>query len=75
MSSALREVRDRLALLSPCEREVVDGLVEGEANKLIAFDLDISPRTVEVYRANAMMKLQARTLSDLVRMVTTAHQS
>ena len=70
-----RELHDRLALLSPREREVVDGLVEGKANKRIAFDLDISPRTVEVYRANAMMKLQARTLSDLVRMVTIAHLS
>lgn len=67
-----REVLDRLALLSAREREVVDGLVEGKANKMIAFDLDISPRTVEVYRANAMMKMQARTLSDLVRMVTIA---
>lgn len=67
-----REFHDRLALLSPREREVVDGLVAGKANKLIAFDLDISPRTVEVYRANAMMKLQAKTLSDLVRMMTVA---
>ena len=67
-----REVLDRLALLSVREREAVDGLVEGKANKVIAFDLHISPRTVEVYRANAMMKMQARTLSDLVRMVTIA---
>lgn len=65
-----REVLDRLGLLSAREREVVDGLVDGKANKVIAFDLDISPRTVEVYRANAMMKMQAKTLSDLVRMVT-----
>ncbi|MFW2448849.1 MAG: response regulator FixJ [Qipengyuania pacifica] len=67
-----REILERLALLSAREREVVDGLVDGKANKVIAFDLDISPRTVEVYRANAMMKMQARTLSDLVRMVTIA---
>lgn len=67
-----REILERLALLSAREREVVDGLVDGKANKVIAFDLDISPRTVEVYRANAMMKMQAKTLSDLVRMVTIA---
>lgn len=70
-----REILERLALLSAREREVVDGLVDGKANKVIAFDLDISPRTVEVYRANAMMKMQARTLSDLVRMVTIARLS
>lgn len=68
-----REIQERLALLSRREREVVDGLVAGKANKIIAYDLGISPRTVEVYRANAMMKMQARTLSDLVRMSTRAH--
>jgi two-component system response regulator FixJ len=70
-----RVVRDRIALLSPRESEVMDGLVAGEANKAIAFDLGISARTVEVYRANVMMKMQARTLSDLVRMVTIARLS
>ncbi len=69
------EIEARLSLLSGRERDVVEGLVEGKANKMIAFDLDISPRTVEVYRANAMMKLQAKTLSDLVRMVTIARLS
>jgi two-component system response regulator FixJ len=67
-----REIHDRIATLSPRERDVMDGLVGGKANKAIAFDLDISARTVEVYRANLMMKMQARTLSDLVRMVTVA---
>jgi len=67
-----QHVRDRIASLSGREREVMEGLVRGEANKAIAFDLGISARTVEVYRANVMMKMQARTLSDLVRMVTTA---
>ncbi len=66
------EVLERIGSLSAREREVVDGLVAGKANKVIAFDLDISPRTVEVYRANAMMKMQAKTLSDLVRMMTIA---
>lgn len=63
-------VLDRIATLSPREREVMDGLVAGKANKAIAFDLDISARTVEVYRANLMMKMHAKTLSELVRMVT-----
>ena len=70
--SRRREVLSRIETLSGREREVVDGLVEGKANKIIAIDLDISPRTVEVYRANAMMKMQAKTLSDLVRMMTIA---
>ena len=63
------EVRNRLELLSAREREVLDGLVAGKANKVIAYDLGISPRTVEVYRANVMTKMQADSLSDLVRMV------
>lgn len=70
-----REVLERVETLSTREREVVDGLVAGKANKIIGFDLDISPRTVEVYRANAMMKMQAKTLSDLVRMMTIAQMS
>lgn len=63
---------DRMATLSGRECEVMDGLVRGDANKAIAFDLGISARTVEVYRANVMMKMQAKTLSDLVRVVTIA---
>ena len=62
----------KLETLSQREREVLDGLVEGHANKVIAFDLDISARTVEVYRANVMTKMQAGSLSELVRMVTIA---
>jgi two-component system response regulator FixJ len=56
--------------LSPREMEVLEGLVEGKANKVIAFDLHISARTVEVYRANVMTKMQAGSLSELVRMAT-----
>jgi two-component system response regulator FixJ len=67
-----QQVHDRIATLSPREHEVMEGLVAGKANKAIAFDLEISARTVEVYRANLMMKMQAKTLSDLVRMVTIA---
>jgi two-component system response regulator FixJ len=61
-------IRTRIESLSQREREVLDGLIEGKANKVIAFDLDISARTVEVYRANVMAKMQARSLSELVRM-------
>ena len=66
--SARAEIEARLAALSPRERDVLDGLVAGRANKQIAFELGISPRTVEIYRANLMDKMQAGSLSDLVRM-------
>ena len=66
------QILAKLETLSQREREVLDGLVEGHANKVIAFDLDISARTVEVYRANVMTKMKAESLSDLVRMVTIA---
>ena len=58
--------------LSPRERQVLDGVVAGKLNKVIAFELGISPRTVEVYRANMMSKTGARGLSDLVQMVMHA---
>ena len=61
-----------MATLSQREREVLHGLVQGQANKVIAYELDISPRTVEVYRANVMTKMGAGSLSELVRMVTIA---
>ena len=66
------QILNLLATLSQREREVLDGLVEGRANKVIAFDLGISARTVEVYRANVMTKMKAGSLSELVRMVTIA---
>jgi two-component system response regulator FixJ len=62
------EIEGRLAGLSNRERDVLGGLVTGRANKQIAFDLGISPRTVEIYRANLMNKMKAGSLSDLVRM-------
>ena len=62
----------RIEGLSPRERQVLQGLVAGKANKVIAFDLGISPRTVEIYRANVMTKMAANSLSDLVRMAMTA---
>jgi two-component system, LuxR family, response regulator FixJ len=61
-------IDDRLGALSKRERDVLEGLVVGRANKQIAFDLGISPRTVEIYRANLMTKMQAASLSELVRM-------
>lgn len=67
------EVRERLASLSQREQQVLDGLVAGHANKTIAFDLGISARTVEVYRANVMTKMHARSLSELVRMALLAN--
>lgn len=63
---------ERTATLSAREREVLEGLIEGHPNKIIAFDLSISARTVEVYRANIMTKMQAGSLSELVRMVMIA---
>lgn len=66
------EVEGRLATLSKRERDVLDGLVAGLANKQIAFELGISPRTIEIYRANLMTKMQAASLSDLVRMALIA---
>ncbi|HVN00503.1 MAG TPA: response regulator FixJ [Caulobacteraceae bacterium] len=62
----------RFDLLSPRERQVMEGLVAGKANKVIAFDLDISQRTVEIYRAHVMTKTQAHSLSELVRMAMVA---
>lgn len=66
--SETAELRARMETLSPREKQVLDGLVAGQANKVIAYDLSLSPRTVEVYRANVMTKMQARSLSELVRM-------
>ena len=68
----LSQINARLAELSNRERQVLEGLVAGRPNKVIAFDLGISPRTVEIYRANLMTKMQAATLSDLVRMALVA---
>ena len=71
-NAELSEIHDKLAVLSNRERQVLDGLVAGSANKTIAFDLGISPRTVEIYRANLMTKMAANSLSDLVRMAMMA---
>jgi two-component system response regulator FixJ len=66
------ELQQRFATLSRREREVLEGLAAGKPNKTIAFDLGISPRTVEIYRANVMTKMRAVSLSELVRMTLIA---
>lgn len=65
---AARRTVDRLAALTPREAQVFEALVEGKSNKQIALDLEISPRTVEIFRAKVMTKMQAESLSALVRM-------
>ena len=62
----------KLDLLSPRERAVLEGLLEGLPNKSIAYDLGISPRTVEIHRARVMDKMGARSLSELIRLALTA---
>ncbi len=71
-SVELAAINEKLASLSNRERQVLEGLVSGNPNKAIAYDLDISPRTVEIYRANLMTKMNASSLSDLVRMALLA---
>ena len=66
------DIGARIATLSPRERQVMDGLIAGLSNKLIAKEYDISPRTIEVYRANVMTKMQAGSLSELVRLAIRA---
>jgi len=71
-SAAKKEAEARLADLSPRERDVLQGLVAGKINKVIAHELNISPRTVEVYRANLMAKTGARSMSELMRIALAA---
>ena len=66
-------IQSRLQQLSERERQVLSSVVAGLPNKTIAYDLDISPRTVEVHRANVMTKMQARNLPELVRMALAAN--
>jgi two-component system response regulator FixJ len=72
MDQAKMAILERLKNLSPREREVLDGMVAGHANKVIAFNLSLSPRTVEIHRARVMDKMQARSLSELVRLAIAA---
>jgi two-component system response regulator FixJ len=70
-SRRLRVLR-RIESLTAREHQVLDLIMEGASNKLIASSLDISPRTVEIYRANVMSKMRADSLSDLIRMTLSA---
>ena len=67
-----QDIAARVSSLSPRERQVMEGLIAGLSNKLIAREYDISPRTIEVYRANVMTKMQANSLSELVRLAMRA---
>jgi two-component system, LuxR family, response regulator FixJ len=66
------QAKARIDALSPRERDVLTGLIDGRSNKVIAYDLDISPRTVEIYRANLMTKLGVRSLSEALRIAFAA---
>jgi two-component system response regulator FixJ len=70
--AARHQAEARLADLSPRERDVLRGLLAGKINKVIAHDLSISPRTVEVYRANLMAKANAHSMSELMRIAIAA---
>jgi two-component system response regulator FixJ len=65
-------LRDRMATLSPAERQVLDALTAGQPNTAIAVDLGMTPRAVEIHRASILTKMQARSLSHLVRMMLLA---
>lgn len=67
-----QDMAARVASLSPREHQIMEGLIAGLSNKLIAREYDISPRTIEVYRANVMTKMQANSLSELVRLAMRA---
>jgi len=71
-NAAAQAARTRISVLTPREQDVLRGLVVGKPNKVIAWDLQISPRTVEVYRANAMTKLGVRSLSEALRIAFAA---
>jgi two-component system response regulator FixJ len=71
-AAATESAKTRIASLSARERQVLELLVAGQPNKIIAFELDISPRTVEIHRAHVMEKMEAKSLSDLVRAAIAA---
>lgn len=71
-AAQIKSAQELIALLTPRERHVLDQLVAGRSNKIAAFELGISPRTIEIHRAHIMEKMNARSLSDLVRIALAA---
>jgi two-component system, LuxR family, response regulator FixJ len=72
VDAAVEEFNTRLATLSQRERQVMEGLIAGDANKVMALNLEISPRTIEIYRAKLMSKMQAGSISELIRLAVRA---
>ena len=71
-AAEIKAAQELIALLTPRERHVLDQLVAGRSNKIAAYELGISPRTIEIHRAHIMDKMNARSLSDLVRIAIAA---
>ena len=72
LQARVEQAKAMIDLLSPREKDVLGGLIDGRSNKMIAIDLEISPRTVEIYRANLMDKLKVGSLSEALRLAFTA---
>jgi len=66
------QAAQRIAPLSPRERQVLNGIVAGKANKVIAYDLDISVRTVEVHRARLLARLGTHSMAEAIRIAVMA---
>lgn len=73
-AAAAQETQERFASLTERERQVLELLTAGRPNKVIAYELEISPRTVEIHRARVMEKMRAKSLAELVRMVVSVNQ-